>query len=151
MKSSSSANANDLVEALADVRALQPEDRAVEEDVLASGEFGMEARAELEQRAIRTADIDVTFGRFDDARDDPQQRALARAVPSDEASVPPGSTWKEDVTEAQTSAGLVRAAQQYAALQRTRAARIDAEATRELADANLTRAHESPAPARRAR
>jgi hypothetical protein len=31
----------------------------------------MEARAELEQRADPAADIDVTFGRFDDPRDDP--------------------------------------------------------------------------------
>ena len=42
---------DDLVEALADVRALQAEDRAVEVDVLAAGEVGMEAGAELEQRA----------------------------------------------------------------------------------------------------
>src|SRR5580765_8029882 len=33
---------HDLVEALADVRALEPEDRAVQEDVLAPGEVGME-------------------------------------------------------------------------------------------------------------
>ena len=42
---------DDLVELLADVRALEPVDRAVQEDVLAPGEVGMEAGAELEQRA----------------------------------------------------------------------------------------------------
>ena len=76
---------DDLVEALADVRALQPEDRAVEEDVLASGEVGMEAGAELEQRADPAADVDAALGRLDDPGDDAQQRALARAVAADEA------------------------------------------------------------------
>ena len=52
---------DDLVEALADVRALQPEDRAVEVDVLAAGEVGMEAGAELEQRADPAADVDAAL------------------------------------------------------------------------------------------
>ena len=50
---------DDLVEALADLRALQPVDRAVQEDVLAAGEVGVEACTELEQRADPPADGDA--------------------------------------------------------------------------------------------
>ena len=50
---------DDLVEPLADVAALEPVDRAAEEDVLAAGEVGVEACAELEQRADRAADLDL--------------------------------------------------------------------------------------------
>ncbi len=39
---------DDLVEALADLRPLETLDRAVQEDVLATGEVGMEASSELE-------------------------------------------------------------------------------------------------------
>ena len=42
---------DDLVEALADVRAAKALDRAVQEDVLAAGEVEVEAGAELEERA----------------------------------------------------------------------------------------------------
>ena len=41
---------DDVVEALLDVVALEPEHRGVHVDVLATGELGMEAGAELEQR-----------------------------------------------------------------------------------------------------
>ena len=41
---------DDVVEALLDVDALEPEDRGVHVDVLATGELGVEAGAELEQR-----------------------------------------------------------------------------------------------------
>src|SRR6266545_278580 len=72
------------VELLADVRALQPEDRPVEEDVLAPGEVGMESRAELEQRSDAAADLRRPRCRLDDPREDPEQRALAGAVSPDE-------------------------------------------------------------------
>ena len=42
---------DDLVEALADLGAAQALDRAVQVDVLAAREVGVEAGAELEQRA----------------------------------------------------------------------------------------------------
>src|SRR5205814_3895592 len=48
---------DDLVEVLADRRAPQAEDRAVEVDVLASREVGVKAGAELEQRADPAADL----------------------------------------------------------------------------------------------
>ena len=139
---------DDLVEALADVRALQAEDRAVEEDVLAPGEVGMEAGAELEQRADPAADVDAAVGRLDDPGDDPQQRALARAVAADERERAAGVDLERDVAERPHVGRAGPAAQKDAALQRARAARVDAEAPRELADLDLTLAHESPAPAR---
>ena len=51
MNSSSSGEGDDLVQLLAHVSALEAVDRAVEEDVLAAGQVGVETRAELEQRA----------------------------------------------------------------------------------------------------
>ena len=53
---------DDLVELLAQVGALEPVDRAVEEDVLAARQVGMEAGAELEQRADTSADLDAARG-----------------------------------------------------------------------------------------
>ena len=44
---------DDLVEAAADLRPAHAEDRAVEEDVLAPGQLGVEAGPDLEQRARR--------------------------------------------------------------------------------------------------
>ena len=48
---------DDLVELALDLPPLHPEDRAVQEDVLAAGELGMEAGADLEQAADATADL----------------------------------------------------------------------------------------------
>ena len=50
---------DDLVQLLAHVRAREAVDRAVQEDVLAAGEVGVEAGAELEQRADAAADVDA--------------------------------------------------------------------------------------------
>ena len=41
---------DDLVELARDLRALHPENRAVEEDVLAPGQLGVKAGPDLEQR-----------------------------------------------------------------------------------------------------
>ena len=66
-------------------RARHPEDRAVEEDVLASGQLRVEAGADLEQRADASVDLRAALRRERDLREDAQQRALARAVGSDHA------------------------------------------------------------------
>ena len=50
---------DDLVHAFADLRARETVERAVQEDVLASGELRMEPGAELEQRRDATADVDA--------------------------------------------------------------------------------------------
>ena len=61
-------------------RLRQPEDRRVHEDVLAAGQLGVEAGAELEQRGHPAARADLALGRLQDAGDALQQRRLARAV-----------------------------------------------------------------------
>ena len=47
-----------------------PEDRAVEEDVLAAGQLGVEAGADLEQAGDAAAEVDAAVGRLGDAAED---------------------------------------------------------------------------------
>ena len=75
---------DDRLELGSDLRAAHPEDRAVEEDVLAARELLVEARADLEQRAEAARDPGVARGRGHDPRQDLEQRALARAVEPDD-------------------------------------------------------------------
>src|SRR5262249_46589868 len=58
---------------------------AVEIDVLAAGQFGVEAGANLEQAADPTVQLDTSLGRLGDPREDLQERALASAVAADDA------------------------------------------------------------------
>ena len=67
---------DDLVELARDLRAPHPEDRAVQVDVLAPGQLGVEAGADFEQAADAAADLDVALGRLGDPREDLQQRVL---------------------------------------------------------------------------
>ena len=76
---------DDLVEAAADLGAAHAEDRAVEEDVLAAGQLGVEAGPDLEQRADAAGHVGPARGRLGDPREDFQQRALAGAVVADQA------------------------------------------------------------------
>ena len=74
---------DDLVEAPLDLLALHVEDRAVQEDVLPPGQLGMEAGADLEQRADAAAQPRLALGRRRDPGEDLEQRALAGAVVAD--------------------------------------------------------------------
>ena len=76
---------DDLLEAALDLAALHVEDRAVQEDVLAAGELGMEARAHLEQRSDPAAQPRLAPRRRRDPGEDLEQRALAGAVVADHA------------------------------------------------------------------
>jgi hypothetical protein len=76
---------DDLVELGGDLAPPHAENRAVHEDVLASGQLGMKSGPDLEQRPDPTRDVDVSFARLGDPRQDLQQRALPRAVPTDDA------------------------------------------------------------------
>ena len=60
--------------------------QTVEQDVLASREFVMESRAQLDQRRQRAVDGDRAFGGPVDAGDDLQQRAFARPIAPDDAN-----------------------------------------------------------------
>ena len=76
---------DDLVEAAPDLRPAHPEDGAVQIDVLAAGQLGMEPCSDLEQRSDPTGHIRVAACGLGDAREDLQQRGLACAVVPDQA------------------------------------------------------------------
>ena len=122
---------DDLVEALADLRLAETLDRAVQEDVLAAAEVGVEAGAELEQRADPTADGDLALGRLDDPGDQPQQRRLARAVAPDQADRLARRDRDRDVREREHVLRLGAPAQHEQLLQAARLVRADAEAARD--------------------
>src|SRR5262249_8698477 len=81
------------------VRTLEPMDRAVEEDVLAPGQVGMEARAELEQRADAAAHDHLPGRRLDDPRDQAKERRLAGAVAADQPDGAPRLDPEGDVLQ----------------------------------------------------
>ena len=85
MKSSSSANATISSKRAAISRFDEPEHHAVDEDVLAAGDLGMKAGAELDQRRDAAVDRDRARRRPADAGDQLQHRALAGAVATDDA------------------------------------------------------------------
>ena len=132
---------DDLVEALADLSPLEPVDGAVEEDVLAAAEVGMEAGAELEQRADPAADVDPSRRRLDDPGDQPQQRRLAGAVAADEPDRLPRLDGERHVFERLHVLRVGAAAQDEQLLQAARLVRVDAEAARDPVDPDLARLH----------
>src|SRR4029079_5434248 len=71
---------DDLVEALLNLPLGQAEHDAVDEHVLAAGDLGVEAGAELDERRNSPGDADRSAGRLGDAGDELQRGALAGAV-----------------------------------------------------------------------
>ena len=132
---------DDLVELLADRRAAEAVDRAVEVDVLAAGQVGMEARAELEQRADPPADGDAAGRRLDDSREQAQQRRLAGPVAADEADRAAGLDRERDVAQRDDVGAAHAAARDEQILERAVLARIDAEAARGVLDDDLSGPH----------
>ena len=118
---------HDLVHRLADAGAREAVDRAVQIDVLAAGEVGMEARAELEQRRDPAAGLDPARGRLDDPGDEPEQRRLAGAVPADEPDRLAGLDPHGDVAERLDLARAEPAARDEHVLDRALCLRIDAK------------------------
>ena len=76
---------DDLVEVLLNLAPGHAQHRAVEVDILASGQFGVKTRADFQQRADPPVNVGVAGGRLGDARENFQQRAFARAVATDDA------------------------------------------------------------------
>ena len=76
---------DDLIELARDLLPAHAEDRAIQEDVLATGQFGVKAGADLEQAADAAAQPHPPLGRLGDAAEDLEQRALAGSVAADDA------------------------------------------------------------------
>ena len=134
---------DDLVQVLADRRLLQPEDRPVQEDVLAPGELGLEAGAELEQRGDAAADGGAPAGRAEDPGDDPQERRLAGAVAPDEPDRLARLDREGDVLQRLHLACGDAAARDDELLQRPRRLRIDEEAARDALELETAWLHTS--------
>ena len=75
--------------------------RSAEEQILGAGQFGMKADAELDHRADARAAThrQPSFGRPVNARNQTQERALARSVASDDADGLAGIDGERDVTK----------------------------------------------------
>ena len=76
---------NDLVHFPADLRARQAEDRGIDIDVLATREIPDEPCAHLDQRGDAAANRHLAPRRLRDMRQHLEERALARAIASDDA------------------------------------------------------------------
>src|SRR5262249_48622356 len=74
----------DRVVALLDLLPRQTDDVAVEEDVLATAEFGAEPRAEFQHRGDAAVRLDKARRGLERSADDLQQRRLAGAVASND-------------------------------------------------------------------
>ncbi len=85
MKSCSSANSTISSKRFCDLALGQAEHDAVDEDVLAAGNLGMEAGAELDERGDRPLHRHRAGRRLRDAGHQLERRALARPVSADDA------------------------------------------------------------------
>src|SRR5262245_28161930 len=132
---------DDLVHPLAHVLALETVDRAAEEDVLAAGEIGVEAGAELEQRADRAAHVERASSRREDARDQAQERRLARAVAADEADRRAGLDLERHVVQRPDLLAPTGLPAQHRLLQRQVPMRVHAEAAAHVLRDDLSRSH----------
>ena len=99
---------DDLVEAPVDIPPRHAEDRGVEVDVLPPGQLGMEAGADVEQRAGAPPRPGETGGGLGDAREHLQQRRLAGAVRPDQAERLVLRHREADVAQSPQIRGLVR-------------------------------------------
>src|SRR5262249_18524516 len=76
---------NDLVELAIDLRLLHTENRTVEINVFTTGELRMETRTDFQQRTDTPVNLGESTRGRGDARENPQQRAFAGAVQTDDA------------------------------------------------------------------
>src|SRR6266536_1108719 len=88
---------DDLVEATRDFLPGETEQESVDLDVLAAGDLGMKPGAELEQSGEPAAHGDRARSRPENARQELQERGLARAVRSDDAHRFPRRDRERDV------------------------------------------------------
>ena len=91
---------DDLVESAADLLARQPEQRPVQEDVVAPGQLGLEPCAELQHRRHLASHDDLAGGRLQDSGDALEQGRLARAVAAEDPDRLTRTDLRTDVPEA---------------------------------------------------
>ena len=77
---------DDFVELPRHFLAFHPQNRPVEEDVLAAGQLGMKAGANFQQRPEAAANLCMARARSGHPREDLQQGALASAVAPDDSN-----------------------------------------------------------------
>src|SRR5207244_1432777 len=99
---------DDAIELGLHLLAGEAEERAVEVDVVAAAQLGVEARAELDHRAQPPLGRERAFARLQDAGHGLEERALTRSIVADERERFPRRDLERDV--AQRPEGL-RAAQ----------------------------------------
>jgi hypothetical protein len=87
----------DFIEAPGHLRAGQAIDRAIEKNVLAAGELGVEAGAELEEGGDAAVDVERTGGDGERAGDELEQSGFAGAVATDDAGGLAAADFKRDV------------------------------------------------------
>ena len=142
MKSPSSENVDDRLQARLDLLLDEAVQRAVEEDVLAAGEVAPEAGAELELGDDLAAAGDAAGVQRHDPRQHAQRRGLAGAVAPDHADGLAGLDAQRDVAQRlhrRRPAGALAADQHL--LQRAAAVGLDAERARGVLEDDLARAH----------
>src|SRR5262249_28330344 len=128
---------DDLVQVLVDVAPFEAVDGGVQIDVLDTGEVGVEARADLDQRADPPADLQHAGARSEDAGDQVQQRRLPGAVAPDDAEGLAGMDVDVDVSKRPQIAGPRNLSAQDRLLQRTALREPDLEDPAEATPADL--------------
>src|SRR3954465_12761901 len=76
---------DDLIQFARDLRLFHAQDGAIQEDVVAAGQFRVKPGSDFEERSHAPPDIHAAQRRFGDAGENFQQRALAGAVSADDA------------------------------------------------------------------
>jgi len=97
---------HDLVELVRDVGPAHPEDGAVQEDVLATGEFADQPGAHLDERGDTATYLDLSACRLRNAGQHLQQRALSGAVVADDAQHLAGCDREADVGQGAEAASV---------------------------------------------
>ena len=90
---------HDLIELAADFRPAHAEDGAVEKDVLAAGQLGMEARAYFQQAGHTSAQSNLAGAGLSDAGKKLEQCGFSRTVAADDADSIPRHDVEADILE----------------------------------------------------
>src|SRR6185437_13982430 len=90
---------HNLVKLLRDLGALHPKNGAVEINIFAPGQIRMESRAQFDQSAVPSIDLNTALVRLEDAAQEFQGSAFAGAVGPDDSQRIPATQFKRDVAQ----------------------------------------------------